>query len=177
MAVSISPIHILLGVIDGAVNRDRRLFVAGVRRVRGIKEVNAALEGIARDIDREVARVIRDSTRRRVVPLAKRLGPSIVSDSLFAAQTAGGAALTTNATGMRRRIVGITNYGGVVASPIVPKRAKALKLKNGGIVARVDTPRRVTGTHYLETAVEREIDGVTRDLAREVPKIMRRRLG
>lgn len=134
------------------------------------------LERIHRSSDRDVARVLTDRARRRVLPVAKRLAPGIVAASLVVREGESSAVLTTSATGMRRRIVGFTNVGGTVSTPIVPRRARALRLANGKIVARVSGPRTVAGMRYLEKAAQQGLGDLGRDVDRDLPRIMQRRL-
>ena len=111
-----------------------------------------------------------------MVPIARRLGPSIIADTLVVNQTSTGGVLTTNATAMRRRFVGFFNYRGTVRTPIVPKEAKALRLPDGGFAAKISKPRKVRGMHCPEHAVDERTPDVVRELDRELPRIMQRRL-
>lgn len=142
-------------------------------------DISGAEEGLARigrHIDRDATSVIAAYARRRILPATKRLAPRIIADTLIVREEITKVAVTTNATGIRRRIVGITNEGGTIRTPIVPKKAKALHLAGGGFAAKVTKPRKIPGSHYIDQAVDDALPDTARELERELPRIMQRRL-
>lgn len=140
-------------------------------------EVRAGLRRAASMLQKDVNRDVLDYTNRRVVPTARSLAPKIIADSLTARATAKGVWLTTTARGKRRSIVAITNFGGTIRTPAVPKgRRRALKMPDGRFVSRVTTPRTVRGQHFLERSAERHRVAIEQHLERSVTATISRRV-
>lgn len=91
--------------------------------------------------------------KRVALPEARRRAPGFVKSVLTVKRSGKGAVLTTTLRGKKSRVVGLLEHSGTVRTVIVPKSAKAV-LVNGQPVARVDTPRKYRGKHFLRNAVE-----------------------
>jgi hypothetical protein len=143
-----------------------------VRTAEALRGLRAA----RREVRGDMVGIIADHGRRRVLPIARRLAPSIISDTIIIRETKTRVRLTTSARGKRRRIVGYSNFGGTISGDILPRRKKALKLRSGAVVGRVTKPRSFAGLHYLEEARDRELPALRRRLRREMPRAVQRRL-
>ena len=144
-------------------------------RVRS-REALAALRESRRAVRGDMAAIIARHGRHKVLPAARRLSPSIVRDSLTIRPTRSGARLTTTARGVRRRTLGYLNFGGTIRKEIRPRKAKALRMKDGRFVARVKRPRTFAGLHFMEEARDRHLAALRRELQRELPRIVQRRI-
>lgn len=143
-------------------------------------EVRAGLRKTARTIQKDADATVGDYTRRSVVPTARSLAPRIIAGTLVARTTEqDGTVLTTTARGVRLRIVGITNFGGPggkVDYPIRPRRKKALRLRDGRVVAVVTGPRAARPMSYLEKSVEKRRVGLERHTQEALTAVIQRRV-
>ncbi len=149
-------------------------------RLRGDDEARRRTKALRREIGRDVKEVLVDAVDRRVVPRARRNAPSIVAHTIVARATTSSAYVTSSARGMKRRIFGLLEHGGTVRGAIRPKRgARALRFVVGGrtvFVRHVRTPRKYREKRFVRDAIERERGAVMRDLRRDLPRVMERRL-
>lgn len=137
--------------------------------VMGLRRAAAAVQ---KDANREVA----GYAQRHVVPTARTLAPRIIADTITARAAAKGVWITTTARGKRRAIVGVTNFGGTIRTPILPRKRKAIRMPDGRFVSAVRTPRTIQGKHYLEAAVERHQAGLRRELTDALTSALQRRI-
>lgn len=140
------------------------------------QEVRAGLKRAARMVQKDVNAELTRYANGFIVPTAKHLAPRIIRDTLIARGTSTGAVMTTTARGKRRAIVGATNFGGMARSPILPKRRKALRMPDGRLVAKVTTPRRIPGIHYMERALAKHRREIVRTLDGALTRTLQRRI-
>jgi hypothetical protein len=144
-------------------------------RVRS-EAAQRALRESRRELRSDVVDIAEEHGRRRVLPTAKRIAPSIVSPTLTIRRTKTRVTLGTTARGMKRRMVGVLNYGGTIRGEIRPKKKKALRLADGRFVAVVRGPRTIKAMAFLERSRDRELAHYRRDLERDLPRRIQRRL-
>jgi hypothetical protein len=121
--------------------------------------------------------IAEDHGRARVLPTARRLAPSIVSQHLIVRRSTARVRLTTNARGMNRRILGYLNFGGTIRTTLKPTgRRKAIRMPDGRFVAQIRTPRSFQGLHFMEQARDQHVRELRRRYRRELPAIIQKRL-
>ena len=125
-----------------------------VRIVLDDKPAKDAMRQIRKTLNSDTRRALGQAAERIALPAAKAGTPKrsgTLAASLVARSSTRNAYLTTSLTrkqGSRR--LGLLEFGGTRRDVIVPRRAKALRLPDGGFVARVGgsspgTIRRVFG--------------------------------
>ena len=91
-----------------------------------------------------------------ILPEARALSPTIVRDALTIKGRVKGPVITTRGPRKFDRIAGLLNWGGTVRSTIAPKDKtghQALSIGGGHYAARVYSPRRYRGKHFIEKGV------------------------
>lgn len=137
--------------------------------------VRDALRRSRRDIYQDVKKVAQGIAEETVLPTTKRLAPSVVRANLVVRSTTRGAYLSTNARGVKRKITGLLNFGGVVRTVIVPTNRKALYF-GGRWVARVDGPRRYKAQSFMERSVDQNIGRFSDRLEEELARVIQSRV-
>lgn len=105
------------------------------------KPAQDAMRQIRKTLNHDTRRALGQAAERIALPAAKAKTPrrsGTLAASLVARSSTRNAYLTTSLTrkqGSRR--LGLLEFGGTRRDVIVPKRAKALRLPDGGFVARV----------------------------------------
>lgn len=151
------------------------------------RAVRDALRATRRNIRQDVKRTFDDAARRHTLPAARRLAPGFAAASMTTRGTTNGAWLGTAARGKARAVVAVANFGGTIRTPIIPKRGKALAFQGrgrfgrrgtGGTVfaARVDTPRKIRGLHWMEKAVDRTVRPFARQVEADLAAIIQARI-
>ena len=140
------------------------------------KEVRMGLRKAARVVQKDANTALARYADREIVPAVKHLAPRVIRDTITTKAFAYGAYLTTSARGKRRAIVGASNFGGVARAPIVPRRRQALRMPDGSIRAKVTTPRRMKGIHFMERGIGKNRDGIVRTLDVHVTRALQRRI-
>lgn len=117
----------------------------------------AAFKAARREINAQVRDGLRRAAQTAVLPRVKILAPSVVRENLVARATSRRAYITVAGPREKDRIAGLLNYGGIVRTPIRPKKGRAISFAPGGgpRIARagVNTPRHYTGKHFIEAGV------------------------
>ena len=113
---------------------------------------------------RKLARVryteaIREASQRTILPRAKMRAPGVVAHYFTTKATTRGAYITTIGKRVFDDIAGLINFGGYLKGKIVPRKKKALYLREyGAVVASVGEEGKVrarfVGQHYLEAAID-----------------------
>lgn len=117
-------------------------------------ETVRALRDIRRDINRTAIRATERAGRKAVLPLAIFLAPAFArSQMTIKADTRRVRLQVKTRSRKKRAIFAVANFGGTIRAPIVPRKAKALRLANGDYTMRVTGPRRIRGKHWMERAV------------------------
>ncbi len=139
--------------------------------------VLAGLRKQRREINQDVKKVTLDAAKAQVLPLARlRAVPSAAKPTIIAKSTTRGAYLTTTARGTLRRVIGLQEYGGTVATVILPKSAQALTVGPGIIRARVDSPRTYRAKRFLRGSVDARFGAFTRHVERRITELMQSRI-
>lgn len=135
-----------------------------------------ALRESRRELKRDVAQALGEAAERHALPVARRRAPGFVSGSLVIRTNASGARMTTTLRGTPRKIAGLLEFGGTVATPIRPKRARALSIGGGIFRGAVTTPRTYRGKAFMRGAVAEKADAIARETSDEVAKRMQARI-
>lgn len=149
--------------------------------------VRDALRASRRNIRQDIRRAFDDAARRHTLPEARRRAPGFAAATMTTRGTTTGAWLGTTARGKKRAVVAVANFGGTIRTPIVAKRSKALRFHGRGrfgrrgtggdvFVARVDTPRRIRGLHWMEKAVDRSVRPFARQVEQDITAALQARI-
>jgi hypothetical protein len=137
-----------------------------VDAAKGTEEFREARRAMNRQLRVALVR----AGERAVLPTARLLAPSFIAPTLYVrARGSSLAVITTRLRGKMARVAGLLHWGGVVTTPIRPKRAKALAWPGGSSpVAEVTAPRRYAPKLYLTRAVERRRGAINRIVEEEI---------
>lgn len=114
-----------------------------------------------RDVYRRARTGIKRAGERAILPRARRgtAAGSPVDAGQVVVKTTGSYGYLTCRTVKAGRIVGLLNFGGTVAGPIIPRgrrlksgRGKKAIAFGGIVVSQVTTARKFHGKHFLERA-------------------------
>jgi len=150
---------------------------SSIPRISGTVHDGASpvLRQFRRDLNGLVAQFSVDAAERLVLPTAKRRAPGSIGSSLV---VRGGRRpyLTTSRRGTKRQVVGLLEFGGTVRAPIVPKRAKALKVGPGIYRASVTGPRVYKAQRFMRSAAEDRVQEFGEEIAGRLAGELQRRL-
>jgi hypothetical protein len=128
-------------------------------RVNAAK-TSAEFKRARRTIRATASRGVKEQAQRALLPPVKRAAPAVVSPYLTTKGRASGSAyVTTLGPKMKDRTAGLLNFGGLVSTKIVPKKAQALHFRGTTIfVEQVGNGqrargRRYRGQHFIERGV------------------------
>jgi len=125
-----------------------------------------------REINARTKAGLRIAGEREALPVVRVLAPmrtGRLRSSLVVRATTRNAFLTTNLRGKKGRYVGLQEFGGVVRTPIKPKKAKALHF-GGRFAAKVTTPRKYRGHHFMELGIRRAQPRIQKAIVEEVTR-------
>lgn len=92
---------------------------------------------------------VREMGQRAMLPPVKRSAPAVVSVYLTSKAKGTSGYITTFGRKMGDRITGLLNFGGLVSTKIVPKKAQALHIRGTTIfVSQVGNGQRARGRRY-----------------------------
>lgn len=137
----------------------------------------AALKASRKQMNQDFKTALKDAGDMVALPAARSVAPKVIRSSLVAKSTTRVAYVTTLARDDRRRaIFALTEFGGVVKAPIVPKHAKALRYANGRFSAATRGPRRYKGSHRMRKSIQARFPAFERRVARDLEAAVERRL-
>lgn len=140
------------------------------------RQVMRALRDSRSDIRRTVKRTMERSAERHILPKAKAEAPRFIAPSLVIRSSGSGARLTTRWRGKKRAIVGVLSFGGTISTPLRPRRARALKLRDGSFVMRVDGPRTIRAKRFMQKGVNRGFRRFVAQVDHDVTQMLRSRI-
>lgn len=145
--------------------------------------VLAALADSRSELSRDVREVMLVAARRKAVPLANAYAPRFTDmdgakGHVIANASQKGAYLTfrSGLSKMARARDAMFEFGGAIRTPLAPKKAHALLLADGTFRMTVTKPRHIKGKHYMQRATDESIPTFIRELEREIPRLIQRRI-
>lgn len=137
----------------------------------------AALKASRRQMNQDFKAALLDAGHMVSLPAARSVGPKAIRSSLVAKATTRSAYVTTLARDDRRRaIFALTEFGGTIKAPVLPKHAKALRYANGRFSAATRGPRHYKGSHRMRKAVQARFPAFERRVVRDLEDAINRRL-
>lgn len=128
----------------------------------GFDRTAAEFREVRRRLTKDLVEVERQAAERAVLPAAKqsasrfKVAGESIGSHLVVRKLRSGPQLTTNFRGIRARAAGLTEFGGTIRTPILPKKGRALVV-NGHPVANVRTIRHYRARHYLTDAAHAQL--------------------
>lgn len=129
--------------------------------VSGADRTSQEFKEARREVYRRARTGIKRAGERAILPRARSAtaGASPVAGGQVVVKTTSSHGYLTCRTVKAGRIVGLLNFGGTVAGPIIPRgrrlksgRGKKAIAFGGVVVSQVNTARRYRGKHFLEQA-------------------------
>lgn len=113
------------------------------------EKTSAEFKAARKLISVKVKEGIKEGGQRYILPPVKRQAPAVVAHYLTTRVRSNNGYVTTLGPRMKDRIAGLLNFGGLVSTKIVPKRADALHLRGTNIfVEQVGNGQHARGRRY-----------------------------